>query len=87
MMEQQNSGRVSVRDLRMNNMTDNYLRQMPRRWRTGDVYSPRDLGSVEMNKWRTSRRPKKDILDVLGINPLDNYRVCFFFFPLPFARC
>lgn len=74
MMEQQNSGRVSVRDLRMNNMTDNYLRQMPRRWRTGDVYSPRDLGSVEMNKWRTSRRPKKDILDVLGINPLDNYR-------------
>lgn len=65
-----------MKDLRDNATTDNYLRQMPRRWRIGDVYSPRDLGPAEMSKWRTARPPKKDIIDMLGFNPLDNYKVC-----------
>lgn len=77
MMEQQ-GGRGVVKDLRMSATTDSYMRQMPRRWRTGDVYAPKDLSSAEMSKWRTAKKPSKDIVDMLGINPLDNYRVCLY---------
>ncbi|KAL2196436.1 ribosomal protein S18 [Corynascus similis CBS 632.67] len=74
-MEQQGLGaRAYVKDLRATAMTDNYLRQMPRRWRTGDVYAPRDMSPAEMRKWRQGRRPTKDIVDMLGFNPLDNYK-------------
>ncbi|PHH62986.1 hypothetical protein CDD81_6411 [Ophiocordyceps australis] len=51
-----------------------YLTQMPRRFHPGDLYSPHDLSSAEMSKFR--RRPKKtrDIVDTLGLNPLDHYK-------------
>ncbi|KAL2173236.1 mitochondrial 37S ribosomal protein bS18m [Thermothelomyces heterothallicus CBS 202.75] len=74
-MEQQGLGaRAYVKDLRATATTDNYLRQMPRRWRTGDVYAPRDMSPAEMRKWRQGRRPTRDIIDMLGFNPLDNYK-------------
>ncbi|KAK3309037.1 ribosomal protein S18 [Chaetomium strumarium] len=63
-----------LKDLRNHATTDNYLRQMPRRWRTGDVYAPRDLSPTEMSKWRQGRKPLKDVIDVFGFNPLDNYK-------------
>lgn len=69
------AGRSSVRDLREMAVTDSYLKQMPRRWRYGDVYGPRDLSAREMKQWRLPKKPKKDILDLLGFNPLDNYKV------------
>lgn len=75
MMEQQNGRGGVVRDLRISATTDSYMKQMPRRWRTGEVYAPKDLSATEMSKWRTARKPKQDIVDMLGINPLDNYRV------------
>lgn len=50
-------------------------RYMPRKWVNGEVYSPHDLSPSEMNKWRSARRPAKDIIDLLGINPLDHYKV------------
>lgn len=55
-------------------------RQMTRRWKSGDVYSPHDLSGVEMQKWKTvvkKGRPQKDVFDMLAINPLDQYKVCF----------
>jgi small subunit ribosomal protein S18 len=75
-MELQHGGaRAHVRDMRTNATTENYVRQMPRRWRTGDLYAPRDLTPAEMKKWRQGRRPNMDVVDMLGFSPLDNYRV------------
>ena len=51
------------------------MRQMRRRWQTGDVFAPRDLSPKEMDKYRSRKAPTNDIIDALGINPLDNYRV------------
>lgn len=54
--------------------------QLPRRWAVGDVYSPHDLSGVEMSKWKKqSRKPRprakdRDVMDQLGMNPLDHYR-------------
>lgn len=53
-------------------------RQMTRRWKAGDVYAPHDLSGAEMSKWKQIQqkgRPKKDVLDILRINPLDHYKV------------
>ncbi|KAF3760875.1 putative 37S ribosomal protein S18, partial [Cryphonectria parasitica EP155] len=49
-------------------------RQMTRSWKMGDVYAPHDISHVEMLKWRQPKRPTKDILDILGLNPLDHYK-------------
>lgn len=50
-------------------------RQMTRNWKDGDVYAPHDLSEVEMIKWRQPKRPSRDIIDMLGLNPLDHYKV------------
>lgn len=63
--------------LRANKMSEDYLKQMPRKWQSGDVYSPRDLSPWEMEKWRRRSPRQEDIVDALGIRPLDMYKVCF----------
>ncbi len=55
-------------------VTDDYMRQMPRRWRAGDVYAPHDLSPVEMDKWKRPQPARDDVVDILGINPIDEYR-------------
>lgn len=62
--------------LRARTTSEAYARQMTRHWRTGDVYAPHDLSAAEMRKWRKKQPPKKDVMDVLGVNPLDMYKVC-----------
>lgn len=52
-----------------------YLRQMPRRWQAGEVYSPHDLSPIEMQKWSRRSMRNEDVVDALGINPLDMYKV------------
>ena len=49
--------------------------QMNRTWKSGDVYSPRDLSWYENRKWKGKIRPQKDVFDALAINPLDEYKV------------
>lgn len=52
-------------------------RMLPRRWKSGQAYAPHDLSGVEANKWRQSEpkgKPKKDVFDMLRINPLDHYK-------------
>lgn len=44
-------------------------------WKRGDVYAPHDLGPVEMGKRLGIRMPNQDAFDVLGINPLHEYKV------------
>lgn len=58
-------------------------RQMPRRWKVGDVYAPHDLSSAEMEKWKGRRamvgggrgRVWGDVLDVLAVEPEAEYKV------------
>lgn len=64
-------------DLREKGTQDDYARQMTRRWRAGDVYAPHDLSPSEMGKWRRNRARKQDLVDILGLKPLDMYRVSF----------
>ncbi|GKT60311.1 ribosomal protein S18 [Colletotrichum tofieldiae] len=66
--------RTMLESLREKKVSDDYVKQMPRRWRAGEVYAPHDLSPVEMEKWRKSKRPNIDVIDLLGINPLDHYR-------------
>jgi small subunit ribosomal protein S18 len=54
-------------------LSKDYLKQMPRSWAAGDVYSPRDLSPYQMGKFRTRARRTGDVIDALGINPVDHY--------------
>lgn len=69
--------RTMLESLREKKVSDDYVKQMPRRWRTGEVYAPHDLSPLEMEKWRRQKTVTVDVVDLLGINPLDHYRVCF----------
>lgn len=61
--------------LKNQKMSNDFLKQMPRRWEAGDVYSPHDLSPVEMQKWRKRSVRNNDVVDALGISPLDMYKV------------
>ena len=69
---------AQLEQLRNQKNSADYLRQMPRRWEAGDVYSPHDMSPVEMQKWRKRSPRKADVVDALGIRPLDMYKVCVF---------
>jgi hypothetical protein len=45
------------------------------RFQPGDVYAPNDLTMEELRARRSNRRPVKDAFDVLGINPITQYKV------------
>ncbi|RDA89679.1 hypothetical protein CP533_3357 [Ophiocordyceps camponoti-saundersi (nom. inval.)] len=49
-------------------------RRMHRRWEAGEVYSPHDLSPVEMWKMRRKGEPNVDVVDALGLRPLDMYK-------------
>ncbi|TGJ88674.1 hypothetical protein E0Z10_g100 [Xylaria hypoxylon] len=61
-------------EMRGKNRHDDYMRQLPRRWRAGDVYSPHDMSPSETAKWRKNTARQKDLVDLLGLRPLDMYR-------------
>jgi hypothetical protein len=46
-----------------------------RRWNTGEVYAPKDLGSAEMKRNSQWSPPKVDVFDMLAMNPLKEYKV------------
>jgi hypothetical protein len=53
-----------------------FQRQIHRKWQAGDVYSPTDLSGAEQKKWKFGRKkPQSDAFDVLGINPVLEYKV------------
>lgn len=42
------------------------------------MYAPHDLSAAEMQKWKRRGRPESDAFDLLGMNPVEEYKVCFF---------
>lgn len=65
--------------LRGKMVSEDYIRQTGRRWTLGDVYAPHDLSGVEQKKWKAMSNIQKDLVDLLGLKPLDMYRVRKFF--------
>lgn len=68
----------TLQNLQETNDRQDLERQLPRRWKTGDVYAPHDLSGVEMSKWKKVQakgRPKVDVFDRLRLNPLNHYKV------------
>lgn len=55
---------------------EDLARQAPRVWREGDAYAPHDLSPSEMKKWQKMKASTRDVFDLVGINPLDHYKVC-----------
>ncbi|MCJ1355640.1 MAG: hypothetical protein MMC33_005632 [Icmadophila ericetorum] len=45
-----------------------------RKWKPGDVYAPHDLSAAEMKRWMYKRPGTTDAFDVLGIDPLKEYK-------------
>ncbi|KAI0407638.1 ribosomal protein S18 [Xylaria palmicola] len=67
--------RQNIEDLmKGRNRHDDYLRQMSRRWRAGDVYAPHDMSPSEVAKSRKNTSHGQDVVDMLGLRPLDMYR-------------
>lgn len=54
------------------------MKQMPRKWKTGDVYAPYDMNPHQLARWKKKTAPKRDVTDLLSLNPLDMYKVCCF---------
>jgi small subunit ribosomal protein S18 len=53
-----------------------YANQIYRKWNEGDVYAPHDLTGAEQKKWKLGRKtPQTDAFDVLGMNPITEYKV------------
>jgi hypothetical protein len=76
--------------LRGKNLAEEYMRQFPRRFHIGDVYAPHDLSAVEMKKWRGITTAERDLVDMLGLKPVDMYRVSsneLYFRPRHIVRC
>lgn len=73
---QQAKRRADLQLIQERKVSDDYMRQMPRRWQTGDVYAPKDLHPHQLAKWKRRGPPSVDVVDLLNVNPLDMYRVC-----------
>ena len=61
--------------LGIKNLSENFQRQMPRRWQDGEVYAPHDLSEVEARKWKKVTNVQRDLVDMLGLRPVDMYSV------------
>lgn len=75
-----NLGRQEVEAQQRAATSEAYLRYMNRRFEPGDVYTPRDLEPQHMSKWRQYGKAQGDVVDLLGFNPIDNYKVGFCLF-------
>ncbi|ROT41460.1 ribosomal protein S18 [Sodiomyces alkalinus F11] len=71
---QQAKRRADLQLIQERKVSDDYMRQMPRRWQTGDVYAPHDLNPHQLAKWKRRGPSDVDVVDLLNVNPLDMYR-------------
>lgn len=66
---------TQTREMLESEKRSQFQRQIYRRYQPGDVYSPGDLSGVEQQKWKKGRnKPQTDAIDVLGINPVLEYK-------------
>ncbi|KAI5815070.1 ribosomal protein S18 [Pyronema omphalodes] len=54
--------------------TERELMSSQFRFMTGDIYAPNDLSMQELERRRGNQRPVRDAFDILGINPMTQYK-------------
>ena len=65
-----------LEEMEKQQLRQDLLRQMHRKWKPGDVYSPHDLTGIESSRWKRKRmKPPVDVLKMLNIDPLREYKV------------
>ncbi|KAH6697043.1 ribosomal protein S18 [Plectosphaerella plurivora] len=70
-----NRQRREAESMRERKVSDDYMKQMHRKWKAGDTYAPHDLNPFQQLKHRRkSLAPRKDVIDELDISPLDLYK-------------
>jgi hypothetical protein len=71
-------GGAGAQDQARSEWNKQLLSVVGRRWREGDVYAPRDLGSREAEKWTSAKnKARTDPFKMMQRNPLSFYKVCF----------
>ncbi|PFH57037.1 hypothetical protein XA68_15596 [Ophiocordyceps unilateralis] len=73
-VEQTKQNEDIVKSMSKKQQAEDLHRRMPRRFDPGEVYSPHDLSPVEMWKWRRRTARRGDVVDALGLRPLDMYK-------------
>ncbi|CRK23179.1 hypothetical protein BN1708_013648 [Verticillium longisporum] len=48
--------------------------QQLRERKTSDVYAPHDMNPHQLARWKKKTAPKRDVTDLLSLNPLDMYK-------------
>ncbi|KAL1900648.1 hypothetical protein Sste5346_002373 [Sporothrix stenoceras] len=66
--------RTALEKMTERKTTDDYARHLHRKFNTGEIYSPRDLNPVQQSDWSDPWVLEMDTVDLVGINPLDEYR-------------
>ena len=76
----------TIQELKNHKLASDLSKQITRRWKEGDIYAPHDLSSAEMGKWRRRKQPEIDVLDVLDMNPIEEYKARSTLLLCPFAK-
>jgi hypothetical protein len=66
---------ATVDDIEAHTLRADLSKQISRKWKVGDIYAPHDLSDVEMAKWKKKAKVTHDVFDVIGFNPLEQYKV------------
>ncbi|PQE04755.1 ribosomal S18 protein [Rutstroemia sp. NJR-2017a BBW] len=69
---------TTVDDIEAHTLRADLSKQISRKWKLGDIYAPHDLSDVEMAKWKKKAKVTHDVFDVIGFNPLEQYKVGHF---------
>lgn len=66
--------RTALEKMTERKTTDDYARHLYRKFGTGEVYSPHDLNPMSQHAWSQPWTLDMDTVDLVGINPVDEYR-------------
>ncbi|CAZ81886.1 unnamed protein product [Tuber melanosporum] len=55
-------------------ISDQDLQKLQSRFLPGDIYAPHDLSHAQQRSRRTRRSPRFDVCDLVGINPVKEYK-------------
>ncbi|KAG0634598.1 ribosomal protein S18 [Tuber brumale] len=55
-------------------ISDQDLQKLQSRFSPGDIYAPHDLSHAQQRSRRTRRSPRFDVCDLVGVNPVKEYK-------------
>ncbi|KAH8171358.1 ribosomal protein s18 domain-containing protein [Sarocladium implicatum] len=73
LMEQKRQADSAER-VKENKIAKDLLKQLPRKWKAGEIYAPHDLSPNEMQKWKKRSPAQGDLVDALNLSPTDMYK-------------